>query len=99
MTLSSSSFSIKDILTGRDGKTGSRSKEEFCAGDGGARAYDLFNQESEGDSIHPQRLYPDLRLPAGNLRSEIYREEATRGERGHREGETFSLVFCGCTFT
>lgn len=85
MTLSFSSFSIKDILTRRDGKTGFRSLEELCTGD---RGDDLTHQDAEEDRIHPHRLSPELRLSVGNLRSESCREEET----DHGEGETFTFI-------
>lgn len=88
MTLSVSSFSIKDILTGREGNTGAKSTEELYTGNRGAGVH-LFNP----DSIEPQRLPPDPTLPAGNLGSGVYREEDTRGEKGHREGDTFTLTW------
>lgn len=88
MTLSFSSFSIKDILTGRDarGKAGARSAEGHCAPkrnicteDGGARVPDLSHQGADEDRIESGRL------PADPSLSDTCSEESTREERGHRE--------------
>ncbi|XP_070772275.1 NK3 homeobox 3 [Enoplosus armatus] len=93
MTLSFSSFSIKDILTGRDarGKPDTGSAEEIratksntCTGHGVTRVPDPSHQDADKNRIHPERLAGDLRLSAGNLRPDTYSEESTGEET--REG-------------
>ncbi|XP_008277970.1 NK3 homeobox 3 [Stegastes partitus] len=92
MTLSFSSFSIKDILTGGDarGKPGSTGTEELCAprsnmclGEGGTS--DLCHQDADEKHIHPETLSPDVSASAGTFGSETYTEEAT-GEETEHEG-------------
>lgn len=97
MTLSFSSFSIKDILTGRDarGKPGARSAEGHCAPkrnicteDGGARVPDPSHQGADEDRIQPGRL------PADPTLSDNCIQESTREEREHREqGEKVWFVW------
>ncbi|XP_071336740.1 NK3 homeobox 3 [Trachinotus anak] len=91
MTLSFSSFSIKDILTGRDarGKPGSRSSEAPCAPErnictahDGTRVPGLSPQDAQQRRIQPERLPPDPRLSSEKLRP----EEATAEETEPREG-------------
>ncbi|XP_068424567.1 NK3 homeobox 3 [Clinocottus analis] len=83
MTLSFSSFSIKDILTGRDTreKLGSRFSEErnICTGHA-ARVPDLSHRDADDTRIHPETLPADLRLSVGNLRSHADIEEAAGKE-------------------
>lgn len=95
MTLSYSSFSIKDILTGRDvrGQPGVRSTEELCApksniwtGHGGARVPDFSHEDAAENRIHSERVSADLRLSDGNLRCGTYSDESTGEESEHREG-------------
>ncbi|KAM9345158.1 NK3 homeobox 3 [Symphorus nematophorus] len=87
MTLSFSSFSIKDILRGRDaqGKPSARSTEEFCtpkrnicSAHEGTRVLDLSHQDAE-------RLPADLSVSAVNLRPDTCSEESTGEETEHRE--------------
>ncbi len=96
MTLSFSSFSIKDILTGRDarGRYGTRRTEGFCApkrnicaGYGGTRVPDLPHRDADESRIRPERLPADLSLSAGNLRSDTYSEESRGEQTEHRGGE------------
>ncbi|XP_029306175.1 NK3 homeobox 3 [Cottoperca gobio] len=94
MTLSFSSFSIKDILTGRDarGKPGTRSTEGLCAPKRnictghGTRVPDLSHQDTDENRIHKETFPADLRLTVGKLRSNTYNEEATGEEPELREG-------------
>ncbi|XP_040905067.1 NK3 homeobox 3 [Toxotes jaculatrix] len=85
MTLSFSSFSIQDILTGRDarGKPGTRSTEQLCAPkrnicttSEGTTVPDLTHRDAEENCILPS---------FGNLRSDTYSEEATGEETEHSE--------------
>ncbi|XP_044071120.1 NK3 homeobox 3 [Siniperca chuatsi] len=103
MTLSFSSFFIKDILTGRDawGKPGTRSTEELrvpkrntCTGHGGTRVPELSHQEADENRIHPERLPVDLSLSVGNLRSDTYSEESTGEETEHRDGAADQKLHC-----
>lgn len=98
MTLRFSSFSIKDILTGRDawGQPGARSTEEpcapkrnICSGHGGARVPNLSHQDADQNCIHSERLPAGLRVSAGIPRSDTCSEEFTREETEHRGGEHF----------
>nr|XP_046258794.1 NK3 homeobox 3 [Scatophagus argus] len=95
MTLSFSSFSIKDILTGRDarGRPGARSTEELrapksniCTGRGGTRLPDLSHQDGEENRIRPVRLSADLSLSVGHPRAETFSEELTGEDTEHRDG-------------
>ncbi|TMS04184.1 Homeobox protein Nkx-3.2 [Larimichthys crocea] len=97
MTLSFSSFSIKDILNGRDaqGKPGARDTEELSATKlniyterDGARVPDLSHQDAGDDCIHSERLPVDLSLSVGNLRSDTGSEESTGEETKHRADTT-----------
>ncbi|KAG7216384.1 hypothetical protein INR49_021789 [Caranx melampygus] len=90
MTLSFSSFSIKDILTGRDarGKPGAKttevpcaSKRNVCAARGGTGLPDLSLQDAE-----ESRIQPDPRLPFGPDRPHTYSEEATGEDTEPGEG-------------
>lgn len=103
MTLSFSSFSIKDILTtGHDdrGKPGgTRNTEELCAptftictGHRGARVPDLSHQDVDENRVHQERPFPELSVSVGNLKCDTYSEESTGEETEHREGEQFSSV-------
>ncbi|XP_044227853.1 NK3 homeobox 3 [Thunnus albacares] len=96
MTLSFSSFSIKDILTtgrGDRGKPGGTwSTEELCAptrsiytGHGGTRIPDLSHQDVDENRIHPQTPFPELSVSVGNLKCDTYSEESTGEETEHRE--------------
>lgn len=100
MTLSFSSFSIKDILTGRDtrGMAGDLTTEELCAPHtraaqnlctsyGGARGRDLSHQDADESHIHPERCSADLSLSVVNLRPHSYSEGITGEETVRREGE------------
>lgn len=96
MTLSFSSFSIKDILNGRDaqGKPGARDTEELSATKlniyterDGTRVPDLSHQDAGDNCIHSERLPVDLSLSVGNLRSDTGSEESTGEETKHRAGE------------
>lgn len=100
MTLSFSSFSIKDILTGRDdrGKPGNRSTEELCApkrnvctAQDGTGVPGLSHQDSLESCIQSERLPADLRLSFGSRRSDTYSDEATGEETERREGEFYSI--------
>lgn len=86
MTLSFSSFSIKDILVGRDarGKPGTRSTEELNICTGQTRVHDLSHRDVDEDNINQERLPADLSVSVGNLRSD---EEAAGEETELREGE------------
>uniref|UniRef100_A0A3Q3K7N5 Homeobox protein Nkx-3.2 n=1 Tax=Monopterus albus TaxID=43700 RepID=A0A3Q3K7N5_MONAL len=93
MTLSFSSFSIKDILTGRDAKGKLGGTEALCAPTrntcpelGCAKVPGVSHQEVEENRIHEQRHPPDLRLSIGNLRPDICGEEPSGEETEHREG-------------
>lgn len=96
MTLSFSSFSIKDILTGRDarGKHGAKttevlcaSKRNMCTAHGGTRLPDPSLQDAEESRIQPERLPPYLRLPFRPDQPDTYSEEATGEDTEPREGE------------
>ncbi|XP_068573633.1 NK3 homeobox 3 [Cebidichthys violaceus] len=84
MTLSFSSFSIKDILTGRDAREtlGTRFTEELCApkrnicSGHATRVPNLSHQDADENRIHPERLPADLSLCVGNLRSDTSEEAA-----------------------
>lgn len=96
MTLSFSSFSIRDILTGRDarGEPGTTRelcapKRNMCTGHGAARVPDPSHRDSDEDRVHPERLPADLSESGGNLRSDAYSEESTGEETELREGEHF----------
>ncbi|TDH01257.1 hypothetical protein EPR50_G00178440 [Perca flavescens] len=95
MTLRFSSFTIKDILTGRDvrGKPCTRSTEELyapkrniCTGHA-TRVPDLSHQDVDENRIHRERLPADLRRSVGNVRSDTYNEEATGEETELREDQ------------
>lgn len=95
MTLRFSSFSIKDILTGRDawGQPGARSTEEpcapkrnICSGHVGARVPNLSHQDADQNCIHSERLPAGLRVSSGIPRSDTCSEEFTREETEHRGG-------------
>ena len=95
MTLSFSSFSIKDILTGRDAQEKpDRSADELCAlkrnicTGHGTRVPGL-SKDADENRLHPGRLPADRRLSVGNLRSVTFKEEATGEEIELREGEPF----------
>ncbi|KAI3363199.1 hypothetical protein L3Q82_011837 [Scortum barcoo] len=78
MTLSFSSFSIKDILTGRDARGRlCAPKRSTCAGHGDTRVPDPAHQDPKENRIRPER-------PAGNLRADTYSEESTGEEAEHR---------------
>ncbi|XP_042358659.1 NK3 homeobox 3 [Plectropomus leopardus] len=86
MTLSFSSFSIKDILTGRDSRrkpdTGSTEepcapKRNICTGHD-TRVPELSHPYADENRIQPERLPADLSVTVGNLRSDTEKEEATR---------------------
>ncbi|CAK6953255.1 NK3 homeobox 3 [Scomber scombrus] len=96
MTLSFSSFFIKDILTtgraerGKPG--GTRNIGELCAptrnictGHGGTGVLDLSLQDVDKNRIHPQRPFPELSVSVGNLKCDTYSEESTEEETEHRE--------------
>ncbi|XP_047459470.1 NK3 homeobox 3 [Mugil cephalus] len=88
MTLSFSSFSIKDILTGRDahGKSGGNAADELCAqkrkiypGYVGTRDHDVTQQDEDDNGVRRrERFSPEV--SAGNLRSDTSSEEATGEE-------------------
>ncbi|XP_077961136.1 NK3 homeobox 3 [Gasterosteus aculeatus] len=88
MTLSFSSFSIKDILTGRDAreKLGTGFTEELCAPErrgfsGRAeRVPELTHPNANENRIQAEIRPADLRLSIGHLRSHTYCEEATGPE-------------------
>ncbi|XP_023140706.2 NK3 homeobox 3 [Amphiprion ocellaris] len=87
MTLSFSSFSIKDILTGGDAreKPGTTGTEELCAlrSDmcaGGAGVADLCHQD-----VEPERLSTDVSASGANFGYET--EEATGEETEHTEDQ------------
>ncbi|KAK2824289.1 hypothetical protein Q5P01_021464 [Channa striata] len=87
MTLSFSSFSIKDILTRRDGQTGTRRSAptiNICTGRSNRTGLDLSQQDAGGHRILSRTLPADFRLSVGDLRSDIHREEAAGEETGHR---------------
>lgn len=87
MTLSFSSFSIKDILTGRDAreKRVTRFTAERNTGTGHAtRVPDRSRQDADDTRIHPERLPADHRLSAGNLRPGTDIDEAAGKETGFR---------------
>lgn len=93
MTLRFSSFSIKDILTGRDARRmpGVRSTEGLCAPKrhiltehGCTRVPDPSDQGAEGSCIQSERLPADLSLSIQNLS-----EESVGEKTEHREGEQF----------
>ncbi|XP_045926762.1 NK3 homeobox 3 [Micropterus dolomieu] len=103
MTLSFSSFSIKDILTGREsrGKPGARSTEELrapkrniCTGHGSMRVSDLSHQDAYENRNYPERLPADLSLSAGHHRSDAYSEESTGEETERREGAADQQPHC-----
>ncbi|XP_034059737.1 NK3 homeobox 3 [Gymnodraco acuticeps] len=100
MTLSFSSFSIKDILTGRDAQEKpDRSADEICAlkrnicTGHGTRVPGL-SKDADENPLHPGRLPADLRLSVGNLRSVTLKEEATGEETELREGATDQQQHC-----
>lgn len=88
MTLSYSSFSIKDILTGLDASGKPSTTEELCAtkrnntcsgyGDNGAM---------DENRVHPETLSPHPSVR--NLRSDTYAEENTEEETELIEGRVF----------
>ncbi len=91
MTLRFSSFSIKDILTGRDAQRvpGARSTEELCAPKrnvftehGCASDPDQSHQGADETCIYSKRLPADLSASVVN-----FSEESTGEETEHREGE------------
>ncbi|GLD66476.1 homeobox protein zampogna-like protein [Lates japonicus] len=103
MTLSFSSFSIKDILTGRDdrGKPGNRSTEELCApkrnictAQDGTGVPGLSHQDSLESCIQSERLPADLRLSFGSRRSDTYSNEATGEETERREDSADQQTHC-----
>ncbi|XP_035518903.1 NK3 homeobox 3 [Morone saxatilis] len=89
MTLSFSSFSIKDILTGSDArrKPVARCTEGLCglkhSSCTGHEVPDLSHQDAYENRIHSERLSADLSLSA---RSDTYSEESTGEETEHKEG-------------
>lgn len=91
MTLSFSSFSIKDILTGRDAQEKpDRSADELCALKRNiCTRVPGLSKDADENPLHPGRLPADLRLSVGNLRSVTFKEEATGEETELREGEPF----------
>ncbi|KAF3708237.1 Homeobox protein zampogna Xzax [Channa argus] len=88
MTLSFSSFSIKDILTRRDGQTGIRSTDELCpsklTGHSNRRGHDLCQQDAEETRIPSKKLSHDFKLSGGNLRPGIPSNETAGEEDEHR---------------
>ncbi|XP_054456584.1 NK3 homeobox 3 [Anoplopoma fimbria] len=83
MTLSFSSFSIKDILTGRDAQekpaTGFTGELRVRTGHG-TKVRHRSHQDADEDRVHTERLPADPSLSAGNLRSESNTEEAAGKE-------------------
>ncbi|KAM8859117.1 NK3 homeobox 3 [Spinachia spinachia] len=80
MTLSFSSFSIQDILAGRDAreKLGPRFTEELYAFSGRAAGVPhRSHPDAKENRIQPGRLPADLRLSIGALRSGPCSDEAT----------------------
>ncbi|XP_070697521.1 NK3 homeobox 3 [Pempheris klunzingeri] len=93
MTLSFSSFSIKDILTGRDAREQPGTTEEpctpkctTCTGHGGGRVPGVSHQDADENRIHPERL-PDLR-------SDAFSEESTGEGTEHRDGAADQQNHC-----
>ncbi|XP_074501919.1 NK3 homeobox 3 [Sebastes fasciatus] len=104
MTLSFSSFSIKDILTGRDAR-GKPGTEESCAPKRnictpkrniytGQRDSYLSHRDADETRIHPETLPTDLSLSAGNLRADAFNEESTGEETELREGAADQKPHC-----
>lgn len=97
MTLSFSSFSIKDILTGRDahGKSGTNAADELCAqkrrtyaGYVGVRDHDLTREQDDDENgVQRDRATPEA--SGGNFRFDTSSEEATGEETEDGEGEDF----------
>lgn len=101
MTLSFSSFFIKDILTTGRGEVekpgGTRNTAELCAptsniclGHGGKGVPDLSPQDVDKNRIHPQRPFPEFSVSVANLKCNTYSEESTEEETEHREGQQCS---------
>ncbi|XP_069000150.1 NK3 homeobox 3 [Embiotoca jacksoni] len=93
MTLSFSSFSIDDILTGRDagGNPGLAGTDELCApkrdtciGKGATKVCDLYHQDADESRIS-EILSPDLGASVGNLRGDACKVQAAEEETEHRE--------------
>ncbi|KAL6101847.1 uncharacterized protein ACO6RY_17006 [Pungitius sinensis] len=88
MTLSFSSFSIKDILTGRDAREklgtrfteGLRAPERHIFSGRAARVPDLSHQDANENRDQPESRPADHRLSIGHLRSDTYSEEAAGQE-------------------
>ncbi|KAM7408734.1 hypothetical protein PAMA_002452 [Pampus argenteus] len=96
MTLSFSSFSIKDILTtGRDDrrKAGSSWRTEelcaptrtICTGHGGTRVSVMSQQDVDENRIHPQRPFPELSECVGNIQCDTCSEESAGEEAERRQ--------------
>ncbi|XP_028279426.1 NK3 homeobox 3 [Parambassis ranga] len=86
MTLSFSSFSIKDILTGRDAR-GKPGTEELCAPErkicidySGRTVGNLSHEDADDAHIQSERLSPAVSVSDG---SDSCREEATGQETEH----------------
>lgn len=99
MTFNFSSFSIKDILTGRDTRgiagdssterlctTHNRASQNPCTRDSGSRACDLSHQDADENYIHLERRSADLSLSVVNLPPDSCSEEIT-GKETVLEGE------------
>lgn len=107
MTLSFSSFSIKDILTGRDAreKLGTGFTEELCAPErrgfsGRAeRVPELTHPNANENRIQAEIRPADLRLSIGHLRSHTYCEEATGPETELGGERLYSNWQCGIVKT
>lgn len=98
MTLSFSSFSIKDILTGRDAR-GTPGTEELCAPErkmciacSGKTGDNLSHEDADDGHIQSERLSPVVSVSDG---SDSCREEAAGEETEHRQG----LEMSSATFT
>lgn len=101
MTLSFSSFFIKDILTtgraerGKPGGTRNTGElyaptRNICTGHGGTGVLDLSLQDVDKNRIRPQRPFPELSVSVGNLKCDTSSEESTEEETEHRDGQQCS---------
>lgn len=93
MTLSFSSFSIKDILSGRDARemADDMRTEGLCTEDSSTRVRDVSHRGAD------KRLSADLSLSNGNLRSDSNSEEITGDDYRslRRDGKKQNLAsFC-----